>query len=264
MAFVVPIVAAFSTVAAAGSLAAAVGTLGGFLSVAGGVLAGVGALTGKDDLVKLGSVFSLGSGLVNMASSAANAASSAGSSGLGEVVDATGGIETAVETANAGGLAPGAYIDAGVDATGGLETAITPTGINPNAPAVVAPGGPGGGATNGGSLADQAAKITGAPSGQASISQQFTTAPVTPSAVQQGAQGLTMNDLSTWWEKAKAAGKAVGTWAERNPALVKIGGDMVAGMYGPQAEANEMQRSLMEQARRNLNSPIKLTYGGRP
>ena len=73
----------------------------------------VGAVTGSKDLAKFGAVL----GLVGGIGSLANSALSGTSAGLGQVVDATGGLETATNYAGASSLGTA------IDATGGIETA---------------------------------------------------------------------------------------------------------------------------------------------
>ncbi len=69
--------------------------------------------------------------------------------------------------------------------------------------------------------------------------------------------------LEKGWQRAQAALKNTGQFIKDNKELALIGGQALTNMYGPQAEQMDYQRSLMEQARRNLNSPIRLsTQGG--
>ena len=197
--------------------------------------------TGKKDLIKVGAVLGIAGGIGSAVSG------SAASSGLGEVVDATGGVETAVSsTANTG-------IPAAMDATGGLETAIENSantslasraaqtaGINPNIDPSI---------NQGGTLANRAAQSAAAPP-----DMPVPSTPQVPPSVADGARGLTQNDLTAFWEKLKGAGK----WMGQNPELLKVGGSVLESMYGPQAEQLDYQKSLMERARANLNNPIKL------
>lgn len=77
---VIPVIASFaaagSAIAAAGGIVAAMSTFTGFLAVAGAALTGIGAITGKKDLVKIGSLMTLGSSLASAASSASSTAAS--------------------------------------------------------------------------------------------------------------------------------------------------------------------------------------------
>ena len=53
-------------------------------------------------------------------------------------------------------------------------------------------------------------------------------------------------------------GKGVSKFMNENKELVNLAGGALKDMYGPQAEAMDYQRSLMDQARRNINSPVVL------
>jgi hypothetical protein len=247
MAVVVPLVASFASVsagvAALGAATTALGTFAAYASIAGGVLAGIGAVTGKKDLVKIGAVLGLAGGITT----AVTGGTSAASGGLGEVMDATGGLETAVEsTANTG-------VPQVMDATGGIETAIeSPANVSlAERAAVNASGGvrPVAEAPQNGSLAQRAAQTAGTPPGAAPT---MPPGPAVPQSVAEGARGLTQNDLTAFWEKLKGAGQ----WMSKNPELLKLGSGIVAGMQ--EADQLDYQRSLMDRARANLNNPIKL------
>jgi hypothetical protein len=92
-------------------------------------------------------------------------------------------------------------------------------------------------------------------------------APTNVSApIQDYAQGLTSNDMRSFWDRVKGLGKTI----EDNPNTAKLIGQTVQGgvqAYGQaQQEAmlqeqNDYQRSLIERARANLNRPIRITYG---
>ena len=87
------VTAGLGAITAAGGLAAmSIGSaLAAGAMVAGGVLTGLGTITGNKKLTKIGAVLGLAGGIGNMFAGGANAASS----GLGQAVDATGGLETA-------------------------------------------------------------------------------------------------------------------------------------------------------------------------
>lgn len=87
------VTAGLGAIAAAGGLAAmSIGSaLAAGAMVAGGVLTGLGTLTGNKKLTRIGAVLGLAGGI----GTALSGASSAASSGLGQAVDATGGLETA-------------------------------------------------------------------------------------------------------------------------------------------------------------------------
>lgn len=131
---VIPIVASFaaagSAIAAAGGVMAALGTVSGFLSVAGAALTGIGALTGKKDLVKVGGLMSLGGSVVSGFSGAA--ASEAAGQAAGDAASEQAAQEgfRALEHADAAGAAADtagqAAGTAGADAAGQMAgTAAT-------------------------------------------------------------------------------------------------------------------------------------------
>ena len=127
---VVPIVMSFaaagSAIAAAGGVIAAMSTFTGFLAVAGAALTGIGAITGKKDLVKIGSLMTLGSSL-------ASAAGSAGGATAGEAAAGTGADAATSEAwANGAGLgkdtvaaSSGEAAGSVTPATAGMEQATT-------------------------------------------------------------------------------------------------------------------------------------------
>lgn len=47
-------------------------------------------------------------------------------------------------------------------------------------------------------------------------------------------------------------------WIKQNKELVQLGGNMLYGMYGPQAEQLDWQKSIMSRRLANLNSPVRL------
>jgi len=271
MAFVLPIVSAISTLTAAGSIAGALSTVGGFLSVAGGVLAGVGALTGKKDLVKLGALFTLGS-------------AASGALGFGE---ASTGIGAAADTAGSG-LQGAADAVQGATATGeGLQASTMVDSVKGfgDTAAFKAPVDYGltSATNNGGGLMMQKAQqlaqsaaqpsslaaAAGGPVGGAVAPADYGLSSLTQAAkpLPASAAGITQTDLQSvlnkGWQRAQDMLKNTGQFIKDNKELAQIGGQALSSMYGPQAEQFDYQRSLMEQARRNLNSPIRLsTQGG--
>lgn len=55
---------------------------------------------------------------------------------------------------------------------------------------------------------------------------------------------------------------SLGQHVKNNKELYQIGGQMLQGMFGPEAEQMDWQKSLYERRRRNLNNPVRMTYGG--
>jgi len=246
MAAALPVITAFGTVAQAGSLAAAMATVNGFLTVAGGVLAGIGVLTNDKDLSKLGGILGLGG-------------AAAGSLGFG--------AQAAAETADvaSAGLQ-------GLDSAAGEVAGISSAGASGLA---------GGEAASTGSLFEQAASRAGqaAPAGLAEATSAATQAPslggVTLDPLQEAAQAQTQESLQSTLksinEKARAASTSlgdainpIGQHIRNNKELYQLGGGILQGMYGPQAEQLDWEKSLIGRRLRNLNQQVQLgtTRGG--
>lgn len=282
MAFVLPIIAAVGTVSAAGGVVAAMSTVGGFLSVAGGVLAGVGALTGKKDLVKLGGLFSLGS-------AAAGALGVGGAStGIGGAAGATeGGAAVAGEGLQAGQMTEGikGFGDTAALKEGAANYSLGGGGgsgqglmmqkaqqfatqaAQPSSLVADASGLSAAGSGGGGSLAGvQAPGLT--PTVSAPTDYTLASAVQGAKPLPASAAGITQNDLqsvlSKGWQRAQEMLKNTGQFVKDNKELAMIGGQALTSMYGPQAEQMSYQRSIMDRINRNLNSPVRLgiTPGG--
>lgn len=252
-------------------------TLTGFLTVAGGVLAGVGALTGKKDLVKLGSLMSLGGSIGNAFSDAATEAAAGAAEGAAE-----GAISEAA------GDAAGEFAGAAGDAAAGAATSVplTPGVLSTEAGAGAAdqfaqqavtamPGAQSGAQAGAGAGAGAAPDVTpgsmierasqSVPTTPGTLAKQFAT--TAPDALAQAGQELSSTDITSWLNRAKKAAGGVSNFMKSNPELVKVGGDMLVGMYGPEAEQADLLRKQQEEqmawanrARANLNSPIMLKY----
>lgn len=274
-----PIVAAFAS-GAVGAVVAGTAGLAAYATVAGAVLTGVGALTGKKDLVKIGSVLSLGGGLATAFGVGGSAASAAtggmGAQAIEKAAEATAPSLTDAASSVAGSaageaataapaIAPmsaegvtsaGVVQDAATGVTNGATAAPPPTTLAGIAAQQQAPGAGGGVAST---------FATGGTTAAPTINPQYPTLDET-SRIGQIAQGTTSNDLQSWWQKAQAAGKGVAGFMEKNPNLLKLGGDVLNSMYGAQAQQFDWQKSLYERSRANLNSPVALTYtpGGKP
>ena len=260
---VVPIVAAFAS-GAVGAVVAGTAGLAAYATVAGAVLTGVGALTGKKDLMKIGGVLSLAGGVATAFGGASSAASA-----VGDVANSAAETAASAAAPAAADAASTAASDAAASAaTNGGDIGVMSDGTLQSASGSVQP--PPQAAPS--SLADLAAQpqAASAGSGQAAqfATQATTTAPTvdTTSRVADMAKGITSNDLSTWWEKAKAMGSKVGDYVEKHPALLTTAGSMLSSMYGPQAEKMDFEKSMYARAQANLNSPVKMMYnpGGKP
>lgn len=271
----VAVVASFAAgaagVAAVGAATTVLGTIAGYSMIAGAVLTGVGAVTGKKSLMKLGAVLSLAGGVGTLAAGAASAGSSA-VSGMDLAADAASGSANSVSGASAA-LGSGAAASAAPalgevtlgSAWQGLgntaipgdlaSTAADPlsAGLNAastgsNAAGTVAGAQP--------SLMDMASQRVGSLNGAAADMGQAgmqVGAPV--DAVAEQAKGLTMKDVQSLWDKAKGVTKNVGQFVKDNKELVQIAGGALNSAYGPESELVDLKRSLMDRQRRNLNSP---------
>lgn len=275
--------------AAAGAIAAGTAGFAAFATVAGTVLTGLGALTGSKDMQKIGGILSLGAGLSNAFAGAAGGASA------GAVDSAALGLDGAADAAANGfasgaeGIATGAAgtfdaaaaaKDFGGQINTGFEagaSAAQPGMVNqglaqaaneaPVSPLWAKAQGMGGADSQ---LASQQLGITG---------QQAAAGATAPGAVDLGSMGggatgalargaaeTTQSDISAYlakaWERAQIGLSGIGKFAKDNKELVQMGGMALQSAYGPEAEKLDYQKSLMERARRNLNAPVKLNFGG--
>lgn len=259
----IPVIASFaaagSAAAAAGGFAAAMGTLSGFAAISGAVLTGVGALTGKKDLQKVGTLLSLGG----------SAASAFGAS-QGAAASAFGGADAVGQAITAAG---GPTMSAGSSAFLGGEVAATPfagmSGASIYEPLSTA-------STAAGELAGAVGKDMAFNAGSGMMNQ-FVPAKLDP--LQAAASNLSMSDMNAARESLERkaslwdrAGSAVGKTADfmrKNKELVQIGGQGLNSAFGPEAELADLKRdewdyrrSLLDRQRRNLNAPIRLAMGG--
>lgn len=258
----IPVIAAFAAAApAVGAIAAGTAGLAAYATVAGAVLTGVGALTGKKDLMKVGSVLSIGGGLANAFGSMGDMGiGSTGQGGMGaqaiEAAASNGLADVAAPLAEAAGSAGSAVSQipeigmGGVTSAGAAQDAAT--GVA-NAQATTAPT----------TLADMAARNAGQAPAAGGMTGEFATQttttppPVDASRIGEYAKGISLGDIAKW---AGRAGSGVADFMQKNPALMKVGGEMLSSMYGPQAEKLDWEKSLYERSRRNLNSPIAMSY----
>lgn len=237
------------------------GTFGGFLSVAGGVLAGVGAITGSKDLQKIGGLLTLGSAAANAMSSAGELAANAAGDGAAssiEAADAMRAAEHGIANVTSATQAP---------TLGTLgEAATSQPFMTPDALQTEALGAAQGGGTQ--SLMQRAGQVAqqgGAAQAQ-TIGQQLTGVGQQAAALDPVAQaGASMDSntmqsiLGSAWDKTKTIAGGVGKFVKDNKELVQLGGGMLQGMYGPEAEQMDWQKSILARRLRNLNNPIRLT-----
>lgn len=253
MAVVVPLIGAFMSVSA--GIAAGAATLGGFLSIAGGVLLGVGAITGKEDLLKIGGILSLGGAAataVGGSSAAAGGEASAAFDGAGSAAGSDAaqfgkyGWQDPTLTSASQGSTVGTI---GAEAMKAATTDPS-TGILGYAQRL---GGTGGGTTQ---AATTSALSATANQPAAGVVSQYVD-PVQAAGATMDAP--TMNSiLQSAWDKTKALGTGVGDFVRNNKELVQLGGGILQGMYGPQAEQMDFERQAYERRMRNLNSPVAL------
>ena len=279
MAVAIPLLSAVAGASAmAGVVATGVASFGTFLTIAGGMASAFGMLTKDKDLQKIGGILSLASGLVNGVQNMAQAgdATASGASAadtastlLSEGAEGTASLLTnpgaaqGVTAPTVGSPAPMTGMDAmtGIDASGVVQA---PMGGGMGSPSAgVAERLTGGGQ----SLFGQAQ--SGGPS--TLLTGGATTAP--RSAIEQLAAGMTQADVAAATRNAalqtqtpslmtqvRDAASGVGRWVQQNPTMANMGFNALAGMYGPDAERMDYQRSLYERARSNLNNPVRLTY----
>ena len=287
MAVAIPLLAVAGGVSAGVAMAAgAAVTFASAMAVAGGMMAGLGLISNDKDMQRMGSMLSAVSGLSGAFTGGANAAATAGAA------ESAGGLsaEAAGLGAETGSLGAGYNFD-GIGNYSGVGAAPTPgAGLGQAA----------GGAGAAGQINPQAAglgqasqdiasSLTGSEGGLlARAYQTAQTAPLgaaapvaqTPAgALKQAASTMNQSDLLAGgraavekgqsllgqaWDGAGDFMKDAGKWAQTNPNAASmvfqtIGG-AVDGAYGPQAKALRMRESLIEEARRNSNSPVRLQY----
>lgn len=295
--FALPIVTgAFATGVAA--IAAGTATFAAYATVAGTVLGGIGLLTDNKDISRLGGVLSLAGGLADsgmfgggdaggaaaesaakesfrtselLADKAAEASGTGGmdfmagqgASGVANGASANFDAGQAVRDFGSDAINPGAQQTAGngslwdkaqgMAGNNGAESSLlgaNPTNVNPLSTDPT--GALGGGYENANPY----------------VQQQIQTAGKT-SAMQRAASETTGNDVSSYIKKALKANSApggsttgLGAWVRDNKELVSLGGQMLQGMYGPQAEELDYYKKIAERRRANLNSPVRVAYTG--
>lgn len=264
MPVVIPVIAAFASGAVA-AVVAGTATFAAYAAVAGAVLSVAGAITGNKDLQRIGGIVGIVGGAASLFSGGASAASTAGSA-----AESAGGI-TAEQAAY--GQLEAAAADGATAAAGDVAGMASPSAaaplaadINQSAAEVARLNAAGTPLSKVAQAAADAGIAGGITPQQSAYSQLEATTqvpgpgagPTTPIA-DIGKQYNSL-DLKSWWDKAEKAGKGVGSFIKDNKELVQLAGGALKDMYGPEAEALELQRSLMERARRNINTPIALQY----
>lgn len=283
MAVVVPLISMYAAASAGVAVAAgAAMTLGSALAIAGGFFSAVGMLNKDKNAAKLGGVLSLFSGVANgLQGTGAAAGATDGAATTAPVTSGDVAASLTQGAENSQGLLtnPGAAPTTPALGTAGSELGSNLTGVN-MAGSIDAP--MGGGMGNAGAAADTtsiAQQLTGSADNGASLVSGVGTSTPTQSLLERAAATMTQADVAGMTSSAQqAAGTgqpglfdqatskiggyfdAAGKWVKANPAVANMGFKVLEGMYGPQAEALDYQKSLMERARRNVNTPVRLTY----
>lgn len=283
MAVAIPLLAVAGGVSAGMAMAAgAAVTFASAMAVAGGMMAGLGLISNDKDMQRMGSMLSAVSGLSGAFTGGANAAATAGAA------ESAGGLsaEAAGLGAETGSLGAGYNFD-GIGNYSGVGAAPTPgAGLGQAA----------GGAGAAGQINPQAAglgqasqdiasSLTGSEGGLlAKAYQTAQTAPPgaaapvaqTPAgALSEVAQGITQNDITAMlqrgadkagslmgqaWDGAGKVLNSAGQWVQKNPQAASMVFNALGNAYGPEAEAMDLRKSLMDRARQNSNSPVRLQY----
>lgn len=265
MAVVVPLISMYAGVTAgmaltAGTVAAGMATVGAYLAVAGAMASGLGLISGDKEFKRIGAYLSLAGGLASgMHSLAAGAdAGSAGSMAAADEVYAGAAGEAG---ASAGGAGAAPTAGAAAEQTLRFPGDATDLGYaeTPSQTAITAP------STAPKSLLEQAAQS------QNQADMQSTLAKTTQQA--QAAQAGQTSAMPpprvtpSLWETARDAMGGMGKFLT-TPQGVEFMGQTMAGYSEDRARQQELdyRRSLMEEVRRNMNSPVKMGYfpAGRP
>jgi hypothetical protein len=227
MPMIIPVVAAWAGAAGAvGAIAAGTATFASYLAVAGAALTTIGAVTGKKDLMKIGGFMSLGGALAN---------------GFGQAAATEAGSEVAADAAT----------DAAASEIG--NGALTENAMNASAQGAETLGQGLAGDFTAGSMLESGAYGVGANSATAA-------SPLGLSPAATGAQTLATEASSTtgaldWLNK-------VGSHVKQNKELYQISGQMLQGMFGPDAELIDLKKQEMERRRKNANTIIPLGQVG--
>jgi hypothetical protein len=264
----IPIIAAFAS-GAVGAVIAGTATFAAYATVAGAVLSVAGAVTHNKDLMRIGAIVGIVGGAASLINGASTVAGEAAAPGIDEAVKAGDYVNSADAASDAAYAARTSAIEPPTPPPG-MDTAVPATQI-PDSNALAPPG-----TATPASLAQQAGAappaVTTDPT--TSLASQATGQPAQgadlPSgqdlsadagragrnALQNAAKQFTSSDLNSWWDKATKAGRAVGDFMNQNKEIVNLAGGLLKNI--PASQALDYQRSLMDDARRNINSPVPL------
>jgi hypothetical protein len=278
MAVAIPLLSIASAVGAGTAIAAgAAVTFGSFLTIAGGMASALGMLGKNKDMAKLGGILSLAGGITSAVTGAANAAGSGTATATGDAMDTAKAMTQGAEGGETLLTAPGTATGAQMPTLGSAGAAAQPPGMDfmtgiDTGGTVSAPmgGGLGGGA--GQSVADslmgraQAGALSGGATSGAPMPQMT-------DFLSEAAKGMTSGDVAgaiknvqtqagSLWDKATGMAGKAGEWVQKNPYPAMMGLQAVTGIANAysQQDAQDYQRSLIERARANLNSPVRMSF----
>jgi hypothetical protein len=202
------------------AVAAGTATLASYVAIAGAVLTTVGAVTKKKDLMILGGIMGFGAGLAG-----------GGTAAAAEGATTEAATEATANTAIAEGAGNQALTNNAANAAAQTGDAL-------------------GTSTLGSNLGAAAAEVSPAVAyGQAGNSLATGGQALATDAAATGASSTT--GALDWLNK-------VGGVVKQNKELFQISGQMLQGMFGPEAEALDMQRKEQERRRRNANTIVPL------
>lgn len=258
MAKAIPAIASIGLAIATGGASAVLAgtaTFAQFASVAGAALSGIGALTGKKDIAKIGGFLSLAGAATSLfsgVSAAAEASSSmfdgvklggdaaaaAGDMG-GDIIDSIGGMEggSAVAGESLGSIESPSLMNAKPPTAGDIAggQGIKAPGLMGIKPTIASP-----------------TSIMGAPSTSVSTGGMYDGVNLgAPKSIASYASTASQSDLSKMLTSAEK-------WANQHKTVLDIGLRGVASMTDPNSKMLEEQRRMMDRRLRNLNSPVAL------
>jgi hypothetical protein len=287
MAVVVPIVAAFASGAAGVAAitavgATALGVAAGYAMVAGAVLTGVGAITGKKDLMKIGGILSMAGGVGSLINSAATSAASAAATEAASSAATDAFVGNAAEW-GAGQASQGLVAEAALngstqaaqlaatEAASGAAGSLGASAASSTAPSLAAQYGDYAGTlanTNGNTMALQQA-VTKAGVNSADVGSTLATPAAAEPTSFMSELGTNLKDgMSSMGSSLKEgfSGGNVSKFLKDNKELVKVGGDMLSGAFGPESEMVELKRRQLESEENarnfglgNINRPTLIT-----
>jgi hypothetical protein len=222
MPMVIPVIAAWAGAAGAvAAVAAGTATLASYIAIAGAVLTTVGAVTKKKDLMLLGGVMGFGAGLAGSGGAAAGEA--------GGQVAAEESAGSVFNTAADSQTANTALADNAANAAAQTGDTLGTSTLGSNLGGAAAP--------------DVSPAVAYGQAGNPGMSSTLGSGATTTTSGTTGALD--------WLNK-------VGSVVKQNKELFQVGGQMLQGMFGPEAEALDLQKKELERRRRNSNTIVPL------